>query len=188
MKTLENLYQDTIEKLKNDIRPRIMLTPEMKAEIVRIWEESLNRGTDTIESNEKLKQIFCVLDNAHASTAEFNELFIRTLKVLKNSDLIIYALGAARKHVIEHALKTGDMISYEFFETMKSLLENKNPEVKEWTLRTIETLGPMSLRLKEEVIKAKPGILSLLNKHQKASAQIIDLLESEWNRLSGKRK
>lgn len=179
MKTLETLYIETIEKLRNDIRPRVMLTPEIKAEIKSVWEEALKKSGQ----EERLKQVFCLLDNAAMSTGEFNELFFRTLKEIKNPDLLIYALAASRKHVVENALKTGEMISFEYFEGLKILLTHKNPEIKEWTLRTIETLGPMSLRLKQEVLRARPSLLSLLNKHQKASAQIIDYLENEWKRI-----
>lgn len=182
MKTIAEIYADIIEKLKNDQRPRVPLTPELQAEIKRVWTEALSSEQHE-KMHEKLKQIFCILDNAQTTTAEFNELFFKTLKELKNSELLIYALAASRKHVIEHSFKSGNMISFEYFEVLKKLLEDKNPELKEWTLRTIESLGPMSLRLRQEVIKAKPGLLTLLNKHQKASSQIINYLENEWKRI-----
>lgn len=178
MKTIAELYAETIEKLKNDQRPRLMLTPELRAQIKQVWEEAL-----ASKNSESFKHIFLLLDHTHQTTNEFNQLFFRTLKEIKNSELLIYALAASRKHVIEHSFKTGEMISFEYFEALKKLLEEKNPEVKEWTLRTIETLGPMSIRLKQEVMKARPGLLSLLNKHQKASSQIIDYLEREWKRI-----
>lgn len=181
MKTIPELYAEIIEKLKNDQRPKITLTPELKEEIIKIWTYALKGNHDDL-----LKQIFCILDNAQTTTSEFNELFFRSLKEIKNSELIIYALAASQKHIVEHAFKTGNMISYEYFEALKKLLLDSNPEVKEWTLRTIETMGPMSLRLKQEVLKAKPTLLSLLNKHQKASAQIIDYLEREWNSVKPK--
>jgi hypothetical protein len=182
MKTITEIYADIIEKLRNEQRPRVMLTPDLLAEIKLAWSEALTANL-TEKHNEKLKQIFCVLDNAATSTNEFNDLFIKSLNELQNSELLIYCLAASRKHIIEHSFKSGNMISYEYFEALKKLLESKNPELKEWTLRTIETLGPMSLRLKQEVIKAKPTFLALLNKHQKASAQIIDYLEKEWKRI-----
>ncbi len=178
MKTIAELYAETIEKLKNDQRPRLMLTPELREQIKTAWTEALAG-----KNQDSFKHIFLLLDHTHQTTSEFNELFFRTLKEMKNSELIIYALAASRKHVIEHSFKTGEIISYEYFEALKKLLAEKNPEVKEWTLRTIETLGPMSIRLKQEVMKAKPGLLSLLNKHQKASSQIIDYLENEWKRI-----
>lgn len=181
MKTIAELYAETILKLKNDQRPKIMLSPELKEEIKKVWTEALNGNRE-----DALKQIFCILDNAQTTTSEFNDLFFRSLKEIKNSELIIYALAASQKHIVDHALKTGNMISFEYFEVLKKLLLDKNPEVKEWTLRTIESLGPMSLRLKQEVLKAKPSMLALLNKHQKASSQIIDYLEREWNHLRKK--
>ncbi len=182
MKSISEIYADIIEKLKHEQRPRVMLTPELLAEIKLAWNEALSANM-TEKQNEKLKQIFCLLDNAATSTNEFNDLFFKSLKELKNPELLIYCLAASRKHIIEQSFKTGQMISFEYFEALKKLLEAKNPELKEWTLRTIETLGPMSLRLKQEVINAKPTLLSLLNKHQKASAQIINYLEKEWKRI-----
>ena len=182
MKTIAELYTETIEKLKNDQRPRLMLTPELREQIKTAWEEALKEALAG-KSSETFKHIFLLLDHTHQTTSEFNQLFFRTLKEIKNSELLIYALAASRKHVIEHSFKTGEIISYEYFEALKKLLAEKNPEVKEWTLRTIETLGPMSIRLKQEVMKARPGLLSLLNKHQKASSQIIDYLENEWKRI-----
>ena len=116
-------------------------------------------------------------------TSEFNELFFLTFKKIQNNDLVIYLLAASQKHVIGEALRTGDMIQEEYFQTLRELLKNKNPEVMEWTLRTIESLGPLSTRLKKEVLEAKPGFLKFFNQHQKASSQIIELLENQWKRM-----
>ena len=57
--------------------------------------------------------------------------------------------------------------------------------MKEWSLSTIETMGPLSLRFKKEVLAAKPGLLKLLNQHQNASSQLIEYLEKEWKRMLG---
>lgn len=179
----QRIYQDTIEKLKNGQRPQIKLTPELLAELKLEWEKALAMSTDKVMQNETLKKILCILDNSQTTTSELNELFIKTLKEIKDHELIVYALAASQKHVIADGLKTGTMISLEYFEVLKNLLLSKNPEVKEWTLRTIETMGPLSLRLKKEVLNAKPGLLKIFNKHQKASAQLVNYLESEWKRM-----
>ena len=136
-----------------------------------------------VEQSEALKKILCILDNSQNTTSELNELFFKTLKEIKDHELIVYALAASQKHVIADGLKTGKMISIEYFEILKNLLLEKNPEVKEWTLRTIESMGPLSLRLKNEVLAAKPGLLKIFNQHQKASGQLIEFLEKEWKRM-----
>lgn len=179
----QRIYQDTIEKLKKGQRPQVKLTPELLAEIKVEWEKALANGTDKVLQNETIKKILCILDNSQNTTDELNELFFKTLKQIKDHDLIVYALSASQKHVIAEALKNGKMISMEYFEILKTLLLDKNPEVKEWTLRTIETLGPLSMRLKNEVLAAKPGIMKLFNQHQKASSQLIEFLEQEWKRM-----
>lgn len=179
----QELYRETIEKLRQGHRPQIKLTPELLTDLKGEWEKILAEGTDKALQSETLKKILCILDNSQNSTAEFNELFIKTLKNIKDHELIVYALSASQKHVVAESLKTGTMISFEYFEVLKNLIKDKNPEVKEWALRTIESLGPMSLRLKNEVLAAKPGLMKLFDKHQKASSQIIEYLENEWKRM-----
>lgn len=181
----QRIYLDTIEKLKNGQRPQIKLTPELLAELKQEWARALANGTDKVLQNETLKKILCILDNSQTTTSELNELFFKTLKEIKDHEMIVYALSASQKHVIADGLKNGTMISMEYFEILKNLLLSKNPEVKEWTLRTIETMGPLSLRLKKEVLAAKPGLMKIFNQHQKASSQLIDYLEKEWKRMLG---
>lgn len=179
----QQIYSDIIEKLKKNERPLIKLAPELIALLKKEWEVALLSKTNEAQKNEAIKQILCILDNAQNTTAEFNDLFIKTLKEVKNEELLIYALAASQKHVIAESLKSGKMFSLEYFEILKKLLKEKNPELKEWTLRTIESMGPLSIRLKKEVLEAKPGLLKLFDKHQKASSQIIDYLEKEWSRF-----
>jgi hypothetical protein len=177
--TYQQIYQDILEKLKNNQRPLIKLTPELISELKTEWEKALKSKSE----NETIKKILCILDNTQTTTSELNELFLKTLKEIKDHELIVYALAASQKHVIADSFKTGTMMSAEYFEVLKKLLQDKNPEVKEWALRTVESLGPLSLRLKNEVLAAKPGFMKIFNQHQKASGQIIEYLEKEWKRF-----
>ncbi|MBY0413983.1 MAG: hypothetical protein K2Q18_07450 [Bdellovibrionales bacterium] len=179
----QRIYQETIEKLKQGVRPQVKLTPELLLEIKAEWEKAIANGVTQASQNETIKKILCILDNSQNTTSELNDLFIRTLKQVKDNEMLIYLLSASQKHVIADGLKSGIMISAEFFEILKGLLQSKNPEVKEWTLRTIESMGPLSMRFKQEVLNAKPGIMKLFNKHQKASAELINFLENEWKRM-----
>lgn len=172
------IYLEIIEKLKNDQRPKIVLTVELLQELKAEWDHAL-----ACSDNESIKKILCILDNTQTTTSELNELFFKTLKQIKDRELLIYTLSASQKHVIADSFKTGTMISFEYFEILKNLLLNKNPEVKEWALRTIENLGPLSLRFQKEVRAAKPGFSKLFNQHLKASSQIIEYLEKEWKRM-----
>jgi hypothetical protein len=176
----QELYTQIIDKLKKNERPLILLTPELIAELKAEWQKALSAISPDEES---LKKILCILDNTQNTTSEFNEQFIATFEKVRNQDLLIYTLAASQKHVIAQSLRSGNMISSAYFEKLKELLKNKNPEVVEWTLRTIETMGPLSLRLVNEVRAIKPGIFKFLNLHQTAAFQIIELMEKQWQKM-----
>ncbi|MGZ3788641.1 MAG: hypothetical protein ACXVLQ_08970 [Bacteriovorax sp.] len=180
----QELYQETIEKLKRNERPLIKLTPELVEDLRTEWQKALEGATIDEASLEK---ILCILDNTQNTSQEFNECFFTTMEKLHDQlpdgDLLIYTLAASQKHVVAHALRTGIMIHGDYFLSLKKFLKSKNPEVLEWTLRTIESMGPLSLRFKNEVREAKPGFLKLFNQHQQAAFQIIELLEKQWQSM-----
>jgi Fe-S-cluster formation regulator IscX/YfhJ len=180
MKYLEVLYEQTILKLKNNERPLIRLTPELIKDLKAEWNKAIDpENVDSVA----LKKILCILDNTQNMTSELNEQFIKTLKKVKDQDLLIYTLAASQKHVINESLRTGNMISQEYLEKLKELLKNKNPEVVEWTLRTIETMGPLSLRFMNDVKNINLGFFKFLNKHNKSSEQIISLMKLQWEKM-----
>ena len=178
--TYQEHYIQIIEKLKKDERPLIKLTPELLKELKTEWKNSLSQ---TSQDRLKLTKILCILDNTQNYSAEFNDLFIETFQLIADHELIIYALAASQKHIINQSFRTGDMIPLFYFDYLKKLLKHKNPEVLEWTLRTIESLGPLSMRLKNEVRGVKPSFLKLFNTHQRSCTQIIELLEKQWKQL-----
>lgn len=183
---LDNIYSETLEKLKSGGRPQIKLHAELIGLIKDQWPQTINSLDFKSQEEIKLKQILCILDHCQNSTSELNDHFINSLKILhkiNHHELIVYCLGASQKHVIAESFKSGKMISQDYFDLLKTFLKEGHPEVKEWTLRTIETLGPLSLRFQKEVLEAKPLFYQLLNRHQKASHQIIEYLESEWKRM-----
>lgn len=176
----QELYLQTIEKLKRDERPHIKLTQELIEELKSEWQKAVG-GTSIDES--ALKKILCILDNTQNMSSQFNEYFFMTIEKVKDGDLLIYTLAASQKHVVGESLKSGVMISSVYFDQLKNLLKSKNPEVIEWTLRTIESMGPLSMRFKKEVAEAKPGFMKFFNQHQKSSSQIIELLEKQWEKM-----
>ena len=178
--SIDELYSETIEKLKKNIRPQIKLTPELILELKTHWHGALLLA---VPDESKLKKILCILDNTQNMTSEFNDQFILTFEKVRHHDLLIYVLAASQKHVIGEALRSGNMISSSYFEHLKTLLKTKNPEVLEWTLRTIECMGPMSMRLKKEVREVKPSFLKMFNTHQKSALQIAELLEKQWKKM-----
>lgn len=178
MKTLiEQTYETCIEKLKMGARPHIRLTDELALAINEAWPLK--------DDSEVLKQILCILDNSMNTTSAFDEKLLHSLGETKKPETLIFLLSAIQKQTIAHSQKTGNMISFEFFNRFKTLLLSDHPELKEWTLRTIESLGPLSLRLKKEILEAKPNLIQRLNAHHKNSAQIIEYMEKDWKRLMG---
>ena len=176
MKTLiEQTYETCIEKLKMGARPHIRLTDELILAIKAQWPKT--------SENEALKQILCILDNSMNTTSEFDELFLISLSEIQNEQTLIFLLSAMQKQTIAHSLKTGNMINHEFFNRFKILLQTNHAELKEWTLRTIETLGPLSMRLKNEILASRPNLLQRLNTHHKNRAQIIEYMEKDWQRM-----
>ena len=190
---LEQLFQDIISKLKKDERPKIFLTPEIIQKILIEWQDilrsELSAGTKTIENKidkNRLHQILCILDNTHNLTLEFQSVILETLKKAKDAETIIYTLAAAKKHIVEENLKNGQLVPAEFMEQLKLFLKSPNAEVQEWALRTVDDLGPLGLRLREEIHKHRPGFGAFFNKHKKNSLEIIDHLERKWNELKKK--
>ena len=180
---LEALFKETINKLKNHERPKINLTPELIEKIKTEWREIISESKiDTT----KLQKILCLLDNTHNLTTEFQELIIETLTKVKDAETMIYTLAAAKKHVIEENLKNGVMIPQKMMEELRRLLTHPEPEVFEWVLRTIDDLGPLGLRLRDDILKNRPGIGALFNKHKKNSLEIIDHLEKKFNEFKRK--
>lgn len=177
---INDLYLDTIEKLKRDARPLILLTPELILELKTEWQKAMSK----IKIDESaLKKILCILDNTQNTTSELNEQFIITFEKIRDQNLLIYTLAASQKHVIGESLRTGNMISSAYFDKLKELLKSQDPEVVEWTLRTIETMGPLSMRFISNVREVKFGIFKFLNKNQKSSSQIIELMEKQWEKM-----
>ena len=186
----EELYSKTIEDLKNFKRPQLQFTSQDFLEIKNLWEESLQNLKDPSykeEQKEKtlafLEKLFCLLDHSQKTSLLFDSLYEESFEVIKKPELIIYLLSVARKHLVEKKFLDGNPLPKNFIKSLENLLlqhENNNPEVIEWTLRTIEQLGNQSLKLREAVHKIKPNWGSIFNQHKKASKQIIDLLEKRW--------
>lgn len=179
----QEIYQETIAKLKRDERPLIKLDSALIGHLKEVWNTSIENEIN----EEALRQILCILDNTQNMSREFNEQFFVTIEKLrvhtKYDELLIYTLAASQKHVVAEALKSGVMIPGVYFDQIKKILETKNPEVLEWTLRTVESMGPLSLRFQKEIRLLRPSMLKMFNQHQKATFQIIELLEKEWARL-----
>lgn len=178
MNQVEAVYQEVIAKLKNDQRPLIKLDADLEAELQRNWKEGLDQN-----DYQKIQKVLCLLDNTQNTSGAFEELFVRSLEELIQSDQIICVLGASSKHMITHAQKNALPINHRYTQVLLTLLHTDNPEVLEWVLRTVEQYGAQSIRFREEILKHKPSFLAFLNTHKKNAKEIIELLEKRWEAL-----
>lgn len=173
----QELYNHIISLLKEGKRPQVQLNDEQKASLNQAWQTHLDS-----ENHQELTKVLCVLDNTLTLCDSFSPVIYRSLEVIVDSDMQVMILGVARRHIIDHAHKKGERVPYDFIKVLEKKLSSNDPEVLEWTLRLIESLGNQSIILKESVLKAKPGMSALFNNHKKAAKQIVELLEKRWTR------
>ncbi|EQC43767.1 hypothetical protein [Bacteriovorax sp. Seq25_V] len=172
---IDNVFNEVIEKLKQDIRPHLHLTTEDHVVLKNQWSQ-INES----QNFQELFKILCILDNTNSLNLIHQENISHTLKNCNDEEISVLTLGVARKHIIEASHKNSNRVSMDFLEVLKHMLKTNSSETLEWTLRLIESLGSQSIILKPDVLKAKPGMLASFNSHKKAAKQIIELLERRW--------
>jgi hypothetical protein len=182
----EKVYSQAILDLQNFKRPQIKLDKQDFLELHHFWKENLQFIKESSQKKEKalsaLEKIFCILDHSQKSSSIFDDLIQQSFPELNKPELIIYLLSVSQKHLIQKKFLEGNPIPKSFFSLLKDLLKKcqDQPEIIEWTLRTIEQLGNQSIKLREEVLTIKPTWGVLFNGHKKASRQIIEMLEKRW--------
>ncbi len=170
---IEALYQDILEQLKEGKRPMLELSQNEIDTLVQEWERRCH-------SPENLRPLLAIFDHCRKEHQEFQALLIKTLQSVQDSETLIFTLSAFQKHVIEFYQKRGLRFPMKILESFKTLLQHQNFEVLEWTLRTIEQLGPQGIVLKESLIMRKPGFLQGLRPQQKIIKQLIEIIFQNW--------
>jgi hypothetical protein len=183
MSLIEQVYKETIDKLKKDQRPLIKLDQEFENELYSNWSTAL-KDKDLFN----IKKVLCLLDNSQNTSGAFEDLFSESLEVIDDSQMIILILGSSSKHMITHPQKESRAVNERFTKAVLSQLSTQDPEVLEWVLRTLEQYGAQSIRFKKDILQVKPGLLSFTNQHRKNAKQIIELLEKRWDTLLGRMK
>ncbi len=130
-----------------------------------------------------LEKVLCLIEHSSLPHQGFEKDLLSALNSDLPDPLIIFALNAARKHILQARFNKGNRLEYEFLETLKKLLHRKNPEVVEWTLRTIEECGNQGVYFLQEFDKIRPAPWKWFNAHQRAVREIITLLERRWRRF-----
>ncbi len=174
---LNKTYNSIINQLKLNKKARIILNPSDINQIKSKWQQYLSS-----KDYDSLMKVFCILENCSRGVSDFNSLFHKSFSVINRHDVLISCLTASWPHFILRNQGLGEPISYEYIKILKKLLENNDPKVIEWVLRTIDQLGGQSIILKSEVFNKRPStIKTLLSKHHRNNKNIIKMLMHRWN-------
>jgi hypothetical protein len=133
------------------------------------------------QSEHHLEKVLTILIHLATPQNLFEENLLKILKINLSAKICIFSLNASRKHVIEARKIKGQRLDFEFLEILKFKLYDSNPEIVEWTLRTIEESGSQGVYFLQELDKIKPPPWKWFNKHHRAVREIIALLERRWS-------
>lgn len=145
--------------------------------------EELEAALRVAKKPEDLEKVLCLIDHSSMPHQGFEKDIVSILNSEIPDRLVVFALNASRKHILQARFNKGNRLEYEFLETLKHLLHHKNPEVVEWTLRTIEECGNQGVYFLQEFDKIRPAPWKWFNAHQRAVRELITLLERRWRRF-----
>lgn len=150
--------------------------------LIRYSQEEVEFLAHNLSNDQKNREIILTLI-IHSATPHhlFEVVLIKLLKENLPTNEQIFCLNAARKHILEARRIKGLRLEFDFLEVLKSLLFSKDPEIVEWTLRTIEECGSQGIYFLKEFDKIKPPPWKWFNKHHRAAREIIAMLERRWS-------
>lgn len=172
---INNQFQAVIKDLQAGKRPNCTYTKE-DIQVFKDEFAKLNESRDW----QQLIPLLCILDNTITLDHEIYPELMDCLKNCDDEEVLILSLGVARKQIIDEHHKRGERLPFDFLELLEGFIGHSNPEVFEWNLRLIESLGSQSIFFKKVVLDAKPGFFARFNQHKKACTEIIELLERRW--------
>lgn len=174
---LQDIYQQTLDKTKQGIRPKLSFSAN---EIQQITDqmELLRKGQD-------FKGLGPLLFICGQTNRGHKELGVRVLEILEDrtcpEEVFIQALMASIQQIISTCQREGEKYPARFIKVIKDNVDKKNPEKLEWLLRVLNEMGePTQDLLKEKILQAKPSLFCL-NKHKRRSRSIIEMFEQRWN-------
>ncbi|MGE3609785.1 MAG: hypothetical protein AB7I27_09395 [Bacteriovoracaceae bacterium] len=151
--------------------------------LVRLNNSELDQLNQLLLQQKDLEKILCIIEHSAALYSPFESSLIQLLSGPLNDQLTVFALNCARKHIIQARFQRGQRLDFNFLEILKKLLYSKNPEVVEWTLRTIEECSSQGVYFLREFDKIKPPPWKWFNAHQRAVREIITMLERRWGQF-----
>ena len=184
---IDGLYDKTLSGLRSKKRIRHSFSEKEFHHLKTEWSLALSR-----QDFQCIQKILCLIEHSKDICSFFDLLFVQTLDSLQksnsNKQLIVLALGASWKPIIDRSHKTGDWIDNQFIEILRNLLSHPSPEVLEWVLRTIDQIGGQAMCLKHDIIKVKPGPGRFFSKEKRVCHQIIGMLLKRWSGFDGLEK
>lgn len=169
---LDQHYSDIMKSIEQGHRGLVRFNAEETEELTRL-----------LIAKSELDKVLFLIQHSAMPNQEFETGILAVLNSDFPDHLIIFSLNAARKHILQARFNKGHRLEYEFLETLKRLLHHKNPEIVEWTLRTIEECGNQGVYFLREFDKIKPAPWKWFNAHQRAVRELIELLERRWRRF-----
>jgi hypothetical protein len=175
---LESRYSHIIAELKLGHRALTRLSDDELQEILRTLGDGL-----THKDFLHMEKALCVLEHSASLYPSAENVLVSYLNSDLPDSILIFALNASRRHVIQGLFQRGQRLRFEYLEALKKLLHSRSPEVVEWTLRTIEECGNQGVYFLREFDKIKPAPWKWFNPHQRAVRELIEMLERRWSRF-----
>lgn len=173
---IDELYQQTIDQLRGDRRAHLTFN-QAQSERLRSEFHHACLQADT----KSLTKILCLLEHAQVLRPLFDAEFLMAFAQFDHRpDLLILLLGTFKKQAIEARQKNGERLPFALLQALERLIEHPHPEVFEWVVRTIESMGSQSLYFQKILRKKRPNFLTSLNRHNKNAKMIIDLMLKKW--------
>lgn len=172
-----NTYQNILSTIKDNKRPNLQYSKE---DFLILFEGLGHAFTEVDE--EKIIHILCILDHCASKTEIFEGLLCKILKSDQFSTKIkIYTLSTTQKFIIQRRNQHGEPLPSYYLEAVTALLKTKDAELFEWSLRSIDEMGPQGRPLVHEILKHRPKGFKLFNKHWRNSHELIEMLLEKWN-------
>ena len=175
---IDQYYKPLMEDLRQGKRVFFKAPKPVMKEISEYFAETVQNANKV-----EMRKVLCLVDHCQLPQTFFTDIICQALEKEDDPELIVFLLSSSTTHIIRR-IKEGEIRAPEsYLQSLQKLLTHSNPEVVEWNLRIIEQMPKLPNALKLIVLKNKPSVLKILDKHQKASRQIITMLEKRWHHV-----
>jgi hypothetical protein len=168
-------YQEIMQALERGDRYQKPLTIEECEIVLQKLQQTQNL------SSTELDWVLCIAINTATFISNIEASLISILRTNKNNSTLVYALNCSRKQIIAAQFRQGRRLSPDFLDTLMLLIEHQDPEIVEWTLRTIEECGSQAIYFRAKLKTIRPSIFKLFNRHQRAILELTEYLERKWS-------